>query len=180
MATEHAPQQTSGTTAKGLRWIAFVVALILLNVSICTITVIASRRSQPPVEAAYDIKALKWDDSAAQRAANQSLGWKSRVRIEAVSGTPRLVVELFDSSWRPIRTAQVSASVSSSDSAQAQTTLALESNDEGGYAAFLPNQTPGWWRIDLAADAGGMRFTDSTRALLTELPQTASTTRSAR
>lgn len=147
----------------GWRWIAAVVGLIGVNVGICTVTVVAARRSQPPIEANYDAKALRWDDSSAQRAANRSLGWHVQAGAErGGDGRVMLNVRVLDSSGRGIRIARVVATINA-DGAKERQELEMQSDDAGRYSAEMARSARGWWDVQIAAEAGGVKFCDVTR-----------------
>lgn len=150
---------------KGRRWIACVFALILLNMTICAVTVYAARVSQPPIERGYDDKALKWDLSNKQREVNRTLGWRAVYGVErrAHAASPLLVITLLDSSGRPIRTADCTARVYADISPDIVHHLQLTSHDDGTYSALLPRGASGWFDIAMSVEAAGMRFVDSSR-----------------
>jgi len=56
-------EQPAPREPKGLQWPAFVVGLLLLNVSVCAITVISAVIHPAQVEPDYYDRALNWDES---------------------------------------------------------------------------------------------------------------------
>jgi nitrogen fixation protein FixH len=150
----------------GWKWIALVFVLIGANMTICAVTVVAARSSQPPIVKDYDAKALRWDDSAAQRATNRVLGWRMMAAAEhRADGGTDLNVRLLDSSGRGIRTARVVASVCAESSSQRREVV-MTSDDAGRYSAEMPHGAAGWWDVQIAAEAGGMTFCEQTRVLV--------------
>ena len=68
MTTPRPPiaEPTPGTTKReprGLQWPAFVIGLLLLNVSICAFTAISAIRNPAEIEPDYYDRALRWDET---------------------------------------------------------------------------------------------------------------------
>lgn len=154
---------------KGWVWIGVVLGLLTLNVGICTVTVIAARQSAPPIEANYDAKALRWDDSAAQREMNRSLGWSARAEVDIDGETAEVVVRVLDSTGRTIRIADVAAVIAIEPAVDGQS-VQMRSDESGRYSASVPDGTRAgeWLRVSIAAKAGGMTFCDTTRVRMPE------------
>lgn len=152
----------------GWRWIAMVFALIGANMTVCAVTVVAARRSQPPIEGNYDAKALAWDESASQRAMNSRLGWRMRAEADrSSSGETTLVLQLLDSEGRGIRIADVSIEVRAEGQAIG-TSQVMTSGEDGRYTAPMARDARGWWEVQVVAQAGGMKFCEKTRVHVPE------------
>lgn len=50
---------------RGLQWPIFIVALLGLNVLVCTITIVSAVRNPAEIEPDYYDRALNWDETRA-------------------------------------------------------------------------------------------------------------------
>lgn len=141
---------------RALRWPAAVVALLGLNVCVCTVTVIAATRIAAPAGAEPDYyeKALNWDETARERAASEALGWTASLAAAPTpDGARRLTLVLRDRDGLPVEAASVEAEVFH-PRLGARRTLRLEPLSGGLYAGAAPLEAAGLWEVRLRAERG--------------------------
>jgi nitrogen fixation protein FixH len=145
----------------GAGWPIAIVALLGLNMGIVGVTIYfaASGRTSEVVPD-YDTKALHWDDSVRRQAANRALGWTATPTLTvAGSGTSRLEVTLTDGAGAPIRNATVRVVAFHEADPGAKFELDMTALKDGRYEAALTTDRSGRWRVQIAVDAVGTRFT---------------------
>jgi nitrogen fixation protein FixH len=135
---------------------ALLVASAGANIALLVIT---SRDASFAVEPNYYAKALAWDESMAQQARNEALGWSLGLRVDPM-GVRRLMtvtVRLADRSGAPIEGAQVAVEAFHNARASRILSAALEPRGQG-YAAVMPLERPGLWEFRLRVTRGPEAF----------------------
>ncbi|MDX2130534.1 MAG: FixH family protein [Planctomycetota bacterium] len=145
----------------GQGWPIAIVGLLLGNMAIVGVTVyFAARTRTSDVVPDYYAKALHWDDTARQHAANRALGWTLDVSFASVDdATSRVRLRLTDGAGDPIRAATIDLEAFHQADPGARHTITLVSRHDGTYEGVLESSRPGRWRVHAIADAVGMRFT---------------------
>jgi nitrogen fixation protein FixH len=115
------------------------------------------------VEPDYYAKAVHWDQTMAQEAANAALGWSVSASFEpgARPGQSRLVARVRDRAGAPVDGARVSVVAFPSARASRMSAAALEPKGDGAYAAGLPADRPGLWELRVRVTRGGDVFTET-------------------
>lgn len=150
----------------GRLWPVAIVGLLGMNMTIVGVTVYyASRDKTSAVVPDYYMKAVHWDETARQAAANRALGWTVGVTVVPATGdstarSATLTVTLADGAGRKIRAAAASVEAFHEADPTAKVRGALRPLGDGRYEAVLPIARAGLWRVDVAADAAGMKFTN--------------------
>jgi nitrogen fixation protein FixH len=149
----------------GRRWILFPVGLIVGQMGIVGgMMYVASSDPSFAVEPNYYEKALAWDATAAQKAANERLAWRTTVGVSrGDAGGSELVVRLVNSDGTALDGAKVQAEVFASTRARERTALLLEARGDGTYASPAPISRAGLWECRLVIDRGPERFTTTAR-----------------
>lgn len=135
----------------GRAWPIIILGLILLNVAVCTVTVVAAVMSSrtATTESNYYQKALEWDHTQAERRASEALGWS--VHLEAIApnaGHGRwLLAEVADREGRPLSGARLSAEVFHRADPRGRVKVELTEVSEGVYRAFVPIDQHGTWEV---------------------------------
>jgi nitrogen fixation protein FixH len=154
--------------ARGWLWpLGLGLALALSAGSNILFMVLANRDASFAVEPDYYRKALEWDRTMAQEAANRALGW--RVSVEAaMAGTQgrRLTLRLVDRDGRGVDGAIVSVEALHGARAADVVSGRLSGEGQGRYAAELPLARAGLWELRVRAERGGQIFTQRISAEL--------------
>ncbi len=128
-----------------------IVGLILLNVAVCTVTVVAAVMSSrtTTTESNYYQKALEWDHTQAERRASEALGWS--VHLEAIAlnaGDGRwLLAEVTDREGHPLSGASLSAEIFHRADPRGRVAVELTQVFDGVYRAFVPIDKHGTWEV---------------------------------
>jgi nitrogen fixation protein FixH len=155
----------------GRWWPVFIVALLLGGVGAnIGLMLVATRDASFAVEPDYYQKALHWDETMAQEARNEALGWTATVSFERAArpGEVTLTARVNDRAGRAIEGARVAVETFHSARARRVLTAALGPGAPGQYSAALPLDRPGLWEVRLRVERGGQVFT---RTLLQDLPR---------
>lgn len=117
--------------------------------------IITSRDASFAVEPDYYAKALAWDETMAQEARNEALGWSLGLRVEptAERGTMTVWVRLADRAGAPIDGARIAVETFHNARASRVLTAALEPRGPD-YAAVMPLARPGLWEFRLRVTRG--------------------------
>jgi nitrogen fixation protein FixH len=155
---------------RGWLWPAGIVALLSTSAAgNIAFMVLANRDASFAVERDYYRKAVEWDRTMAQRAANAELGWQASARFEpAADGGARLVVRLRDRAGAPIDGATVEVEAFANARARDVHALVLHPLGGGAYGARLAAPRSGVWEVRVAAMRNGHRFA---QVLSDELPR---------
>jgi nitrogen fixation protein FixH len=132
--------------------VALLAASAGANIALVVIT---SRDTSFAVEPNYYAKALAWDQTMAQQARSEALGWSLELRVDpaAARGRKTVTVRLADRAGAPIEGAEVTVEVF--HNARASRILSAALNPEGqGYVAVMPIDRPGLWEFRLRVTRG--------------------------
>jgi nitrogen fixation protein FixH len=125
------------------------------------LAVIAARDASFAVEQDYYQKALHWDDTMRQEAANAALGWSVAATLDRTAGPGQARVRALvsDRAGRPVRGARVALEAFHNARASRIFSAVLGPEPRGGYAATLPLDRPGLWELRLRVERDGEVFT---------------------
>lgn len=142
-------------------WPGMIFGLIGLNIGVVAVTIYAATSDRSfAVEPGYDVRALAWDEVAAQRRENARLGWSATVEPAADART--VLVRLTDAAGAPVRGAAVEmtafASVRAADRTHAWADPS-EDDGPGAYRASIDLARPGLWEFRITARRGADVFT---------------------
>ena len=119
------------------------------------LVVITSRDTSFAVEPNYYAKALAWDQTMAQQARNDALGWSLGLRVDPSDARGRMTVtvRLVDRAGAPIEGAQIA--VEAFHNARASRILSAALRPDGQeYAAGMPLDRAGLWEFRLRVTRG--------------------------
>lgn len=136
-----------------MRWIVFVVGLLVANAVAMGWLVAESGDPSPRVLPDYYRKAVAWDDVAAARGASAALGWTATVRLG-----DGLEVELRDRDGAPVPGAAVEATIRHQSRADHVLRASPVEAAPGRYAAVVGLARPGLHVVELSAVRGTDRF----------------------
>jgi nitrogen fixation protein FixH len=155
----------SGGTAprrRGWGW-PFGLTLALLASAGLNIAfaLVATHDASFAVEPDYYRKALEWDRTMAQEAANRALGWRITVAAEPAPrpGTLRLVARITDRDGRGVDGAAMSVEARHGARAAAPVSGTLAAVAGGRYVADLPLRRAGLWELRFVARRDGDLYT---------------------
>lgn len=141
---------------RGWYWPLGLVALLVASAGAnIALVVITARDTSFAVEPDYYAKALAWDETMAQQARNEALGWSLGLRVDPAGarGEATVTVRLDDRAGAPIEGAQVA--VEAFHNARASRVLSAVLTPEGrGYAASMPLDRAGLWEFRLRITRG--------------------------
>ena len=147
--------------SRGWYWPAGLAALLVgsagANIALLVIT---SRDASFAVEPDYYAKALAWDETMAQQARNEALGWSLGLRVEPTGERGRVTVAagLTDRAGAPLLGAQLAIEARHNARANRVLTAALEPRGTA-YAAAMPLARPGLWEFRVRVTRGPDVFT---------------------
>jgi nitrogen fixation protein FixH len=148
--------------SRGWPWPLAIVALLVAGAaSNIAFMVVASGDASFAVEPDYYRKALDWDRTMAQEAANAALGWSVSVDFErgAGPGETRLVARVADRAGEPVGGATVAVQAFASARARQVFESALEPASAGVYTGSVPSARPGLWEVRVRVHRGEDVFT---------------------
>lgn len=131
-------------------WPGLIVSLLLVNIGICTMTVIAASRSNFVLEPDYYQKALDWDEEKAARARLADLGWQVTGRA-GLAGD--LTVSVTDAQGKPADTAVISAMAFPHADAGDRREFTTLPESTGLFTAVNVIDRPGLWEVRLSLAA---------------------------
>ena len=147
--------------SRGWYWPLGLAALLVgsagANIALLVIT---SRDASFAVERNYYAKALAWDETMAQEARNEALGWRLGLDVEPAvePGWTTVAVRLTDRAGAPLEGAGVAIEALHNARANRILTVALEPRG-AGYAAMMRLALPGLWEFRVRATRGRDVFT---------------------
>jgi nitrogen fixation protein FixH len=155
--------------ARGWLWpLGLTLALALSAGGNVVFMIVASRDASFSVEPDYYRKALDWDRTMAQEAANRALGWTATVDEAAPAARGRrLVLRLRDRDGEPVDGAEVTLEARHGARAADVVHGRLVDVGQGRYAAELLLARAGLWELRVRAERGAQVFT---RRLAADLP----------
>jgi nitrogen fixation protein FixH len=145
----------------GAIWPAAIVGLLALNVAIVGITVyFAQSDPSAAIEPNYYEKAVKWDQTAAQRDASRRLGWNLVLEFEApASGAGTVTARLTDRSGAALEGASVEMIAFHNARAGDRRVVRTEEHPGGEYRGGLSIERSGRWHLMVTARRGTEIFT---------------------
>lgn len=153
---------------KSWLWPNLVYALIGMNLIVVAVTVYAANKDPSfAVEPDYDVKALEWNKTAAQIAANQKLGWTLDVERWPGPGQPGMSIRLKDSIGRPLEGAEVELTAFASVRASQRLGATLAAAGPGVYTGPLTVSRAGVWEFRFTVRRGPDTFTRTIERELT-------------
>jgi len=147
--------------SRGWYWPVGLAALLVVSAAAnIALVVITSRDASFAVEPDYYAKALAWDETMAQRARNEALGWALGLGVEPTGERGRMTVtaRLTDSAGAPLLGAHVAIEARHNARASRVLTAVLEPWDVG-YGAAMPLARPGYWEFRVRVTRGPDVFT---------------------
>lgn len=159
---------------RGWIWPAALIALLVASAAAnIGLMIVANEDASFAVEPDYYRKAVDWDHTMAQQAANEALGWHVTMRLEpSAAGRARITVDVRDAAGMPVDGATVDVEAFPSVRAREVSALALKPSGDGLYAGELPRDRAGLWEVRIAVARGRDRFTQT---LTQDLAQAADT-----
>ncbi|MDX2192472.1 MAG: FixH family protein [Gemmatimonadales bacterium] len=152
--------------SRGLGWPTAIVAVLALTVG-ANIWVIRLATNDPTfaIEPDYYRKAVRWDDTQAQRARNARLGWSLEPVLHAATagGPAELVVRLADPAGQPVRGAALRVTARHNAHRDAGVAATLAEQPDGSYRGALPLRFGGEWHLQFEARRAHDAFTAESR-----------------
>jgi FixH protein len=151
-----------------LPWALVPVALLLCSaLGVGSMAIIAARDPHFATEADYYQKAIRWDETQAQAATNERLGYV--VELPAVVRFDRgaqasLELTLSDRLGQRSSGAQLSAEAFANAYSGELVSVVFEERSAGLYRAKLTVTHPGQWVFRISGSVAGERFTTNARA----------------
>ena len=156
--------------SRGWYWPVGLAALLVgsagANIALLVIT---SSDASFAVEPNYYAKALAWDETMAQQARNEALGWSLKLRVDPTGepGRMTVAVRLTDSAGAPLEGARIA--IEALHNARANQVLAAALEPRGlDYATAMPLARPGRWEFRARVTRGLDVFTAT---LIRDLPE---------
>lgn len=151
-----------------LPWALVPVALLVSSaLGVGSMAVIAARDPHFATEADYYQKAIAWDQTQAQAALNQRLGYvlslPATVDFDG-RGRATLELTLSDRLGQPVSGAVLAGSAFANAFSREIVNITFEERAAGRYSAKLDIRHRGQWVFRLAGDAGSDHFTADLRA----------------
>lgn len=143
--------------SRGLIWPAMIVGLLVMNATIVATTVyFAVTDRSAAIEPDYYARALRFDETIAQRATNAGLGWTAAPSLVAgPSGQGvQLAVDLADRDGAALAGARVRAELFSNLRASQRQCISLTPRGAGRYAAPVRIDRSGIWQVRLRVERG--------------------------
>jgi len=157
-------------SSRGWYWPVGLAALLVGSAGAnIALVVVTSRDASFAVEPDYYAKALAWDETMAQQARNEALGWSLGLRVEPTGQRGRMMVtaRLTDSASAPLLGARVAIEARHNARANRVLTATLEPRDVG-YEAAMPLARPGLWEFRVRVTRGPDVFTST---LMRDVPE---------
>ena len=149
-----------------IAWPAFVVALLLMSFTAVLLTVLAARSDGgAQVIDDYYEKAAAWDETMAEQAASEALGWQADVAIViAEDGHRAVVVTLHDAHGEPLDRLAGTVRAFRPHLARAVAMHPLTPTDTPGvYRQPFRLDEPGLWDFEVVAVRDGARYQTTIR-----------------
>ena len=151
-----------------LPWALVPVALLLSSaLGVGSMAIVAVRDPHFATEPDYYQKAIRWDQTQAQAATNQRLGYvlkaPSALRFDA-QGHATLELTLSDHLGQPVIGARLTSNAFANAYSGALVGMVFEEPSAGRYLAKFKVGHPGQWVFEIIGNSGGERFTAELRA----------------
>ena len=156
---------------RGWYWPVGLAALLVGSAGAnIALVVITSRDASFAVEPDYYAKALAWDETMAQEARNEALGWSLALGVEPTGERGRMTVaaRLTDRAGVPLEGARVAIEALHNARANRVLTATLEPR-RPGYVTVMPLARPGLWEFRVRVTRGPDVFTAT---LMRDVPET--------
>jgi len=156
--------------SRGWYWpVGLAVLLVVSAGANIALVVVTSRDASFAVEPDYYAKALAWDETMAQQARNEALGWSIGLRVEPAGERGRMTVAvgLSDGAGAPLPGARIAIEALHNARASRVLTAVLEPRGLG-YAAMMPLARPGLWEFRVRVTRGPDIFTAT---LMRDVPE---------
>lgn len=153
---------------RGLIWPAMIIGLLAMNATIVATTVyFAVTDRSEAIEPDYYARALRFDETIAQRATNTGLGWTAEPSLVASPGGQgaQLAVELADREGVALAGASVHAELFSNLRASQRQSVSLTPSGAGRYTAPVRIDRSGIWQVRLRVERGET-FTHDTQLMV--------------
>lgn len=151
-----------------LPWALVPVALLLSSaLGVGSMAVLAARDPHFATEPDYYKKAISWDQTQAQAALNQKLGYVVELPAAIPFDAQRhatLQLTLRDRQGRLVSGARLSADAFANAYSGQILHLVFEEQSAGQYRAELTVAAAGQWVFEIVGDSDGQRFTAELRA----------------
>ena len=147
--------------SRGWYWPVGLAALLVGSAGAnIALVVITARDASFAVEPDYYAKALAWDETMAQEARNETLGWSLALRVEPTDerGWMTVSARLADRAGAPLEGARVAIEALHNARASRVLTATLEPSSLG-YAGAMPLSRPGLWEFRARVTRGPDVFT---------------------
>lgn len=147
----------------GSRWWPAALVLVLAVTVVANVALYWKANHDPSfaVEPNYYERAVEWDSTVARRARSAALGWTMAVRLTPPElGQSTLLVDLRAQDGAALDSADVRAEASHNAHGADVFRLRLLPTGPGRYAARIPSEARGLWRVDLAAMRGADAFSE--------------------
>lgn len=147
---------------RGTVWPLAVTTILGLTVA-ANVWLIRVANSDPSfaIEENYYQRGVHWDDELAQRAHNQSLGWRvvATMSPDKEASGELLRIALTDSAVRPIEGASIVVKAVHVARAGDPVEVTLAPLGQGEYEARVPVRRAGLWELRIDVHRGAERFT---------------------
>jgi len=156
--------------SRGWYWPVGLAALLVVSAGAnIALVVITSRDASFAVEPDYYAKALAWDETMAQQARNEALGWALGLSVEPTGEGGRVTVSvgLSDGAGAPLPGARIAIEALHNARASRVLTAVLEPRGPG-YATVMPLARPGLWEFRVRVTRGPYVFTAT---LMRDVPE---------
>ncbi len=151
---------------RGTGWPIAVATILGLTIAANVwIVRVANRDPSVAVEPDYYQKAVHWDDELAQRARNDSLGWRLTPALHdtGTDAAGTLDVTLEDHGGTPLSGARIAVVAIHNTRASRPITLLLRDEGRGAYRAAFPGWRRGMWELRFDIHRGDAHFTADRR-----------------
>lgn len=161
MTTPAVPQRAGRPFREKLLWPGIVFMLIGMSLTTVTTTVILATGDRAfAVEDDYYAKAVAWDETAAERAASDALGWSARCELSELdlSGSRSVTLWITDSTGETVDVSTVRVYAFHHARRGDSIEFPMVRIAPGRYAAGAPMERPGLWQLRIRAERGEDRF----------------------
>lgn len=176
--TYKAGERVVAKGGRGMQWPMLVVGLLLLNVSVCALTVVSALRSPVHIEDEYYAKAVDWDATRRDWPAPEVHGWIIDASVSrAGTGQSLVGVSLGDADGTPVRGARVECTwfpvldpdarerlLMSPASIEAAVGMGLPGDADAWHLGVLPDGASGRWKLTVDVVVAGTDTTPAQRA----------------
>jgi len=133
-----------GRRDRGFRWPVFIVAMLLLNVGVCVVTVVAALSHPVTIEPDYYNKALRWDELRGLEA----LAVGAQLRAAPTADGKGFGLTVRTSEGRALTPIAVIAVAAHEATPGVGVPLGIRGDGAGGFETTIPLTRPGLWRIN--------------------------------